>query len=57
MSYTRYSPTNYTDHDFINKSSAVAEIGDRLATVDMVRKVGGLLWCAPFPGWESWVLI
>jgi len=25
-----------------NKSSAVAEMGDRLATIDMGRKVGGL---------------
>jgi len=25
-------------------SSAVAEMGDRLATTDMGRKVGGLLW-------------
>jgi len=40
MSYTRDSSTNYTDHDFINKSSVVAEIGDRLATVDIGRKVG-----------------
>ena len=30
-----------------NKSSAVAEMGDRLTTVDMGRKVGGLL--CPFP--------
>ena len=27
----------------INKSSAVAEMGDGLATIDMGRKVGGLL--------------
>jgi len=31
-----------------NKSSALAEIGDRLATVDMGRKVGGC--CVPFRG-------
>jgi len=37
---------------FLNKCSAVAEMGDRLATVDMGRKLGG---CAPF-GW-SWVSI
>jgi len=33
--------------EFYNKSSAVAEIGDRLAATDMGRKVGALLW--PFP--------
>jgi len=31
-----------------NKSSAVAEMGDRLATIDIGRKVGGC--CAPFRG-------
>jgi len=31
----------------INKSSAVAEMGDRFATIDMDRKVGGGC-CAPF---------
>jgi len=31
-----------------DKCSAVAEIGNRLATVDMGRKVGGC--CAPFRG-------
>jgi len=31
-----------------NKNSAVAEMGDRLATIDMGRKVGGLL--CPFLG-------
>jgi len=31
-----------------NKSSAVAELGDRLATIDMSRKVGRGLLC-PFP--------
>jgi len=31
-----------------NKSSAVAEMGDRLATIDMGRKEGGC--CAPFGG-------
>jgi len=30
-----------------NKSSAVAEMGDRLATIDMGRKVGGGC-CGPF---------
>ena len=28
------------------KCSSVAEMGDRLATIDMVRKEGG--WCAPY---------
>jgi len=37
-----------------NKSSAVAEIGDCLATIDMGRKAGG--YYAPF--WrESWAPI
>ena len=31
-----------------NKSSAIAEMGDRLATIGMARKVGGC--CAPFRG-------
>jgi len=35
-------------HPAVNKSSAVAEMGDRLATVDMGRKVGGGILC-PFP--------
>jgi len=35
-----------------NKSSPVAEMSDRLATVDMGRKVG----VCPFP-WGSWVPI
>jgi len=33
-----------------NKSSAVTEMGDRLATIDMGRKVGGML--CPFPWGE-----
>ena len=37
---------------YINKSSAVAEIGDRLATIDMDRKVCGGLLC-PFPWGEE----
>jgi len=41
--------------DFIaplmNKSSAVAEVGDRLAAIDMGRKEG---CCAPFGGGERW---
>jgi len=33
-----------------HKSSAVAEMDDHLATIDMGRKVGGgLLWLCPFP--------
>jgi len=38
-----------------NNSSAVAEVGDRLATIDMDRKVEGC--CAPFRGRWSWVLV
>jgi len=34
---------------FLNKCSAVAEMGDRLATIDMGRKIGG---CA-CPFWEG----
>ena len=33
---------------FTNQSSAVSEMGDRLATIDIGRKVGGRLLC-PFP--------
>jgi len=33
-----------------SKSSAVAEMGDRLATLDTARKVGGGGCCAPFRG-------
>ena len=36
------------------KSSAAAEMGDRLATIDMALKVGGC--CATVTG-ESWVPI
>ena len=38
-----------------DKSSAVAEMGDRLTTIDMGRKIGGC--CAPFRGGGSWVPI
>jgi len=41
-------------HDIKNKSSAVAEMGDRLATIDMGRKVAALLYLFP---WASWVPI
>jgi len=37
-----------------HNSSAVAEMGDSLATIDMGRKVGG--YCAPFLG-GSWVWV
>jgi len=30
-------------HAYLNKSSAVAEMGDRLATIDMGQKVGGAM--------------
>jgi len=43
FSGSRDRPISYT-----NKSSAVAEIGDRLATIDMDPKVGSAVWC-PFP--------
>jgi len=47
-----YSPENRQKD---NKSSAVAEMGDRLATIDMRRKVGGVC-CAPLHwGGRSWV--
>jgi len=36
-----------------NKSSAVAEIGDRLATIDMDRKVGGAAVGALGPHWVT----
>jgi len=36
-------------------TQAVADMGDRLATLDMGRKVGGG-YCVPFRG-ESWVPI
>jgi len=42
--------------DMEYKSSAVAEMGDRLATTDMGRKVGGLL-CPFCVGVGSWVPI
>jgi len=38
------------DREPCNRSSAVAQIDDRLATIDMTRKVGVLWWCAPFHG-------
>jgi len=39
-----------------NKSSAVDEMGDNLATIDMGQKAGGGGCCAPFHG-GSWVPI
>jgi len=39
----------------LNKSSAVAEMGDHLATIDMGRKVGERLLC-PYT-WGSWISI
>jgi len=38
--------TVYFSNNWVNKSSAVAEMGDRLAAIDMGLKVGGC--CAPF---------
>jgi len=40
-----------TDMSWNEDSSAVAEMGDRLATIDMGRKVRGC--CAPFWGYEN----
>jgi len=34
-----------TDHKLANKCSAIAEMGDRLATIDMDRNLGG---CVPW---------
>jgi len=36
--------------NYFNKSSALAEMGDRLATVDMCRKVRGCCARVPFHG-------
>ena len=49
-----YALSRHFDGSTENKSSAVAEMGDRLATTDMGRKVEELL--CPFP-WGSWVPI
>jgi len=40
-------PYAYKSENFCN-SSAVAEIGDHLATIDMGRKLGARSCCAPF---------
>jgi len=42
------------DPENADKSSAVAEMGDHLATIDMGQKVGG---CCALSVEESWVLI
>ena len=36
---------------YLNKCSALAEVGDRFATIDMCRKLGAV----PLLGGESWV--
>ena len=41
----------FTIYEGRKKCSAVAEMGDRLATIDMDRKVGGC--CALFRGWAG----
>jgi len=46
-----FSVRNDVNHKNSNKSSAVAEIGEPLATIDMGRKLGD----APFLGRGSWV--
>jgi len=43
-----FTKVSYRRQNKHNKTSAVAEMGDRLATVDMARKVGN--YCAPFRG-------
>jgi len=48
----QYSLTDSRYRD-LNKSSAVAEIGDRLATIGVGQKVGAAV---PLP-WGSWVPI
>jgi len=46
----------HIEQTFVQQSSAVAEMGDRLATTDMGRKVGGC--CGPIlQGAQSWVPI
>jgi len=40
-------------YDVSNMSSAVAEMGDRFATIDMGRRVWGLLCPFPFRGWAK----
>jgi len=40
-------------HDNRNKSSAVAELGDRLATTDMDRKVGAVVPLSAGDGFPS----
>jgi len=44
-----YFKTNYGHCISGNKSSAVDEMGDRLATIDMGRKPGGWGLLFPFP--------
>jgi len=50
-----FSPFEIIGRPFAYNSPAVAEMGDRLATIDMARKVWGGC-CAPFGG-GSWVPI
>jgi len=47
------SPTSATDQLLYNKCSAVAEMGDPFATIDMGRKFGGAV--PPLFGGVSWV--
>jgi len=48
------SPDEFLYFSSINISSSAAEMGDRLATTDLMRQVGRLL--CTFPRW-SWVPI
>jgi len=43
-------------YQMMNKSSAVVEMGDRLAKIDVSQKVWGLL-CPLMWGGDSWVPI
>ena len=55
--YIRYLHSTYiilAANIRINRSSAVAEMGDSLATIDTVRKVGAAV---PLSVGESWVRI
>ena len=46
---------DFTSHNQNNKSSAAAEMGDRLATIDMGRKLEGLGPPPLFFGGGGWV--
>jgi len=60
MTYNVFSgmlnPIQSINPDSLNKSSAIAEMGDHLATIYMSQKVGEGGCCTPFHG-DSWVPI